>query len=340
MMTDWLLTSLATGATIVLFDGSPFLPKDSILFDLIDQLGITMFGTSAKWLAVCEEKNLIPKNTHKLNTLKIIFSTGSPLKPNSFDYVYSSIKQDVIIGSITGGSDIISLFCGHNFNLPVYRGEIQCRHLGMAVECWDEDGQSVFNQCGELVCVKPFPSMPIYFLNDDNYEKYKNSYFNKFPGVWSHGDFCMINEKTGGVTMFGRSDGTLNPNGIRFGSADIYNIIENMPEINDSLCVGQQNPNQPEEERVILFIKINETFEFNKDLCDRIKTKIRNCLSPRHVPNLILPIEEIPYTLNGKKIEVPIRRIIEGVNFKPSISSLANPSSLDLFKNIPELKKW
>lgn len=340
MMTDWLMTSLATGAAIVLFDGSPFLPHENVLWDLVDELGITMFGTSAKWLAVLEDKNLKPKESHKLSTLKIIYSTGSPLKPNSFDYVYSSIKEDVVVGSITGGSDIISLFCGHNCNLPVYRGEIQCRHLGMAVECWNEEGKPVYNQCGELVCTKPFPSMPIYFFNDPDFKKYKSSYFNKYPGVWAHGDFCMINEKTGGVTMFGRSDGTLNPNGVRFGSADIYNVIEPMPEIEDSLCVGQQNPNVPEEERVILFVKLKENQSFNKILVDKIKTKIRGSLSARHVPNLILQISEIPYTLNGKKVEVPVRRIIEDSHIVPTVSSLANPKSLDLFKNIPELKEW
>lgn len=215
-----------------------------------------MFGTSAKWLATIEQKNFFPKQTHKLDKLKIIYSTGSPLKPSSFEYVYKSIKQDVVVGSITGGSDIISLFCGHNVNLPVYCGQIQCRHLGMAVECWDLDGKHVYDECGELVCVKPFPSMPIYFANDPDFKKYKASYFEKFNGIWTHGDFCMVDGKTGGVTIFGRSDGTLNPNGVRFGSADIYNTIENNPDIEDSLCVGQKNPTNPTEERVLLFIKV------------------------------------------------------------------------------------
>jgi len=255
---------------------------------------ITMFGTSAKWLSVIEDKHCKPMETHKLTSLKIIYSTGSPLKPSSFEYVYNSIKKDIIVGSITGGTDIISLFCGHNVNLPVYCGEIQCRHLGMAVECWNEDGKAVFNEPGELVCVKTFPSMPVFFLNDPDFKKYKSSYFEKFPGVWSHGDFCMINKATGGVSMFGRSDGTLNPNGIRFGSADIYNIISEISEIEDSLCVGQKNPKNQEEERVILFLKLKPEYEFNQQLVDKVKMKIRADLSARHVPSLILPIHDIP----------------------------------------------
>lgn len=339
MMYNWLVTSLAVGATIVLYDGSPVLPTVNVFWDLVDQLGITMFGTSAKWLAVIEERKCIPKNTHKLDTLKFIYSTGSPLKPSSFDYVYNSIKSDVILGSITGGTDIISLFCGHNISLPVYRGEIQSRHLGMAVECWNEDGKHVYDTCGELVCVKPFPSMPVHFSNDPEFKKYKSSYFEKFPGVWAHGDFCMISSKTGGVSMFGRSDGTLNPNGIRFGSADIYNAIEGFDDIEDSLCVGQKNPNNETEERVILFVKTKSPELFNQSLVDGIKTKIRTDLSTRHVPSVILPITEIPYTLNGKKVEVPVRRVIEGQNVTPS-SSLVNPKCLDLYKNIDALKKW
>lgn len=232
-----------------------------------------------------------------MTTLKCILSTGSPLKPNSFDYVYESIKSDLVLGSITGGTDIISLFCGHNMNLPVYRGEIQCRQLGMAVECWNDEGKLVFDECGELVCTKPFPSMPIYFSNDHDFKKYKSSYFEKFPGVWSHGDFMMISSKTGGVFMLGRSDGTLNPNGIRFGSADIYNTIEDMEEIDDSLCVGQKNPLNSTEERVILFLKLNQNFGLTQSLIDKVKLKIRTSLSARHVPNLILSINEIPVKL-------------------------------------------
>ena len=338
-MYNWLITSLAIGATIVLYDGSPILPSVNVLWDLVDTLKITMFGTSAKWLAVIEENGCVPRKSHKLDSLKAIFSTGSPLKPNSFDFVYNSIKPDLVLGSITGGTDIISLFCGHNFHLPVHCGEIQCRHLGMAIECWNEAGEPVLDESGDLVCVRPFPSMPVYFQNDFTYEKYKNSYFQKFPGVWTHGDFCVISSRTGGVTMLGRSDGTLNPNGVRFGSADIYNTIEHLEEICDSLCVGQKNPSVPSEERVVLFLKMNEGFSFDKALVDKVKAKIRLELSPRHVPGLILQIAEIPYTLNGKKVEVPVRRIIEGEHILPS-SSLANPKCLDLFRELDALKLW
>lgn len=339
MMYDWLLSSLAVGATVVLYDGSPVLPHINVLWDLTDKLGVTLFGTSAKWLSVIEEKKCEPKNTHKLTTLKAIYSTGSPLKPESFSYVYRSIKSDVLLGSITGGSDIISLFCGHNVNLPVYKGEIQSRHLGMAVECWNLSGKPVYDECGELVCTKPFPSMPVYFYGDEKLEKYRSSYFEKFPGVWAHGDFCMISGETGGVTMLGRSDGTLNPNGVRFGSADIYNVIEHMEEIEDSLCVGQHNPNEPTDERVVLFVKLHNDLTLDKALKDKIKTRIRGELSARHVPSVILQISDIPYTLNGKKVEVPVRRVIEGHIILPS-SSLVNPNSLEQFKHMPELKQW
>lgn len=341
MMYNWLISSLALGATIVLYDGSPILPHIDVLWELVDQLNITMFGTSAKWLAVIEEKNRVPKDKYKLASLKFIFSTGSPLKPNSFDYVYNSIKSDLVLGSITGGTDIISLFCGHNFHLPVYQGQIQCRHLGMAIECWNDQGEPVYDECGDLVCTRPFPSMPVYFFNDQPENlKYKQSYFHKYEGrVWTHGDFCQIDKYTGGVYMLGRSDGTLNPNGVRFGSADIYNAIEHMDEIADSLCVGQKNPTNPSEERVVLFVKVNEGLSLDKQLVDKIKTKIRSDLSARHVPSLILPISEIPYTLNGKKVEVPVRRVIEGEQVLPS-SSLANPSCLDLYRDIEALKKW
>lgn len=339
MMYDWLLTTLAVGSTCVLFDGSPFLPTDDILWNLVDKLGITIFGVSAKYLGVIEDKGMKPKMTHGLKQLRIIYSTGSPLKPSSYDYVYESIKSDLLLGSITGGSDIISLFCGINSNLPVNRGQIQCRQLGMAIECWNPSGKPVYDQCGEFICTKPFPSMPTSFYNDNEYKRYKASYFEKYPNVWTHGDFCLINEKTGGVHMLGRSDGTLNPNGIRFGSADIYNVIENVGEIEDSLCVGQRNPSVLEEERVILFIKVKEGSEFNKVLVDKVKVLIRSSLSPRHVPSLILQIEEIPYTINGKKVEVPVRRIIEGGEIEKS-SALVNPKCLEYFKELDVLKKW
>ena len=209
----------------------------------------------------------------------------------------------------------------------------------MAIECWNEAGEHVLEECGEMVCTKPFPSMPIHFHRDEGFAKYKASYFEKNPGVWTHGDFCTISKSTGGVVMLGRSDGTLNPNGIRFGSADIYNIVETLEEVEDSLCVGQKNPNLQEEERVILFVKLKKDKDFNKDLIDKIKYSIRIGLSPRHVPSIVLEIKDIPYTINGKKVEVPVRKIIEGQRFQVS-SSLLNPQSLEFFKECEALKKW
>ncbi len=209
----------------------------------------------------------------------------------------------------------------------------------MAIECWNEEGKTVFDECGEFICTKPFPSMPIYFYNDESFNRYKASYFEKYENVWTHGDFCTINQKTGGVEMLGRSDGTLNPSGIRFGSADIYNAIESLEEIEDSLCVGQKNPHMPEDERVVLFLKLKAGFEFNKALVDKVKITIRTCLSPRHVPGLVLEIMEIPYTINGKKVEVPVRKIIEGQQVGTS-SSLINPKSLEYFRELSALKVW
>uniref|UniRef100_A0A672SZM2 Acetoacetyl-CoA synthetase n=1 Tax=Sinocyclocheilus grahami TaxID=75366 RepID=A0A672SZM2_SINGR len=226
MMWNWLVSSLAVGASVVLYDGSPLLPSANVLWDLVDRLGITIFGTGAKWLSVLEERNLKPANTHNLQTLHTLLSTGSPLKPQSYEYVYSCIKNNVLLGSISGGTDIISCFLGQNMTVPVYRGEIQARNLGMAVESWNCEGKSVWGESGELVCLKPIPCQPTHFWNDENGSKYHKAYFSTFPGVWAHGDYCKINPKTGGVVMLGRSDGTLNPNGVRFGSSEIYNIGE------------------------------------------------------------------------------------------------------------------
>ncbi|KAI8923537.1 hypothetical protein BC831DRAFT_501413 [Entophlyctis helioformis] len=320
MMWNWLVGGLATGAAIVLYDGSPFKPTPNRLWELVDELGITAFGTSAKYIQSLMEGGIKPAENFKLTTLHSLYSTGSPLAPECYDYIYKSIKSDILVGSITGGTDIVSLFAGHNSALPVYRGEIQCRCLGMSIEAWDENRRPVLDEPGDLVCTKPFPVMPVAFWNDADGEKYRSAYFSKFDGVWYHGDFLIINSKTGGVIMLGRSDGTLNPSGVRFGSADLYNIVANFPEVADSLAVGQK---RGDDERVA-------------DLVSRIKEKVRNLLSPRHVPAFILPIAEIPYTLTGKKVEVAVKRIISGDKVVPS-SSLANPESLNLYYNIPEL---
>lgn len=337
MMWNWLVSSLALGCSIVLYDGSPFIPHNAAVLDLVDEIGITILGTSAKGLAVLESRGVKPRITHGLNTLHTILSTGSPLKPQSYDYVYRDIKSDLLLGSITGGSDIVSCFAGQNPILPVHRGEIQSQNLGMALQCWDEPGKSVMGQKGELVCVCPFPAMPIYFWNDSSGEKYKKAYFSKFPGVWTHGDFCSINPDTKGIVMLGRSDGTLNPNGVRFGSSEIYNVVESFKEIQDSVCVSQYSKSK--EERVVLFLKLNPDSSLTSELIEKVKLAIRKELSSRHVPAVILETSAIPYTINGKKVEVAVKQAICGEDVH-NRGSLANPESLDLYYNLPELTEF
>uniref|UniRef100_A0A8C2PZU4 Acetoacetyl-CoA synthetase n=1 Tax=Cyprinus carpio TaxID=7962 RepID=A0A8C2PZU4_CYPCA len=337
MMWNWLVSSLAVGASVVLYDGSPLLPSANVLWDLVDHLGITIFGTGAKWLSVLEERNLKPANTHNLQTLHTLLSTGSPLKPQSYEYVYSCIKNNVLLGSISGGTDIISCFMGQNMTVPVYRGEIQARNLGMAVESWNCEGKSVWGESGELVCLKPIPCQPTHFWNDENGSKYHKAYFSTFPGVWAHGDYCKINPKTGGVVMLGRSDGTLNPNGVRFGSSEIYNIVEAFEEVSDSLCVPQYNSDG--EERVILFLKMGPKNTFSQELVGRIRGAIRVALSARHVPALILETKDIPYTISGKKVEVAVKQVIAGKDVTQR-GAFTNPDSLDLYKNLPELQNF
>ncbi|XP_053136184.1 acetoacetyl-CoA synthetase isoform X1 [Hemicordylus capensis] len=337
MMWNWLVSALAVGASVVLYDGSPLVPSPSVLWDLVDRLGITILGTGAKWLAVLEEKNLKPCETHNLQTLHTILSTGSPLKSQSYEYVYKRIKSSVLLGSISGGTDIVSCFMGQNVSIPVYKGEIQARNLGMAVEAWNEEGQSVWGESGELVCIKPMPCQPTHFWNDENGSKYRKAYFSKFPGVWAHGDYCKINPKTGGIVMLGRSDGTLNPSGVRFGSSEIYNIVEAFEEVSDSLCVPQYNKSG--EERVILFLKMATNHMFSPDLVKQIREAIRIALSARHVPSLILETEGIPYTINGKKVEVAVKQIIAGKEVEQR-GIFSNPETLDLYRNIPELQNF
>lgn len=337
MMWNWMVSALATGAAVVLYDGSPLVPTPSVLWDLVDRIGITILGTGAKWLSVLEEKDMKPVETHSLQTLRTILSTGSPLKAQSYDYVYRCIKSSVLLGSISGGTDIISCFMGQNSSIPVHRGEIQARNLAMAVEAWDEEGRAVWGQSGELVCTKPLPCQPTHFWNDENGSKYRKAYFSKFPGVWAHGDYCRINPKTGGIVMLGRSDGTLNPNGVRFGSSEIYNIVEAFEEVMDSLCVPQYN--RDGEERVILFLKMASGHTFQPDLVKRIRDAIRLGLSARHVPSLILETQGIPYTLNGKKVEVAVKQVIAGRAVEHR-GAFSNPDTLDLYRSIPELQDF
>lgn len=337
MMWNWLVGALALGAALVLYDGSPLVPSAAVLWDLVDQLGITIFGTGAKWLSVLEEKGVKPKNTHNLSSLHTILSTGSPLRPSSYDFVYSCIKGDVLLGSISGGTDIISCFMGQNVCLPVHRGEIQCSNLGMDMHVWNELGEDVQGESGELVCLTPFPCMPTHFWDDHQGFKYKKAYFAKFNGVWAHGDFCILNPKTRGWTMLGRSDGTLNPNGVRFGSAEIYNIVEGIEDIQDSLCVPQKNA--AAEERIILFVKMLPGKVFDENIVGQLKARIRAGLSARHVPALILPTHDIPYTISGKKVEVAVKKILAGQSITER-GAFANPNSLDLYWDLKELQGW
>ncbi|XP_061674054.1 acetoacetyl-CoA synthetase [Syngnathoides biaculeatus] len=337
MMWNWLVSSLAVGASVVLYDGSPLMPTPDVLWNLTETLGISIFGTGAKWLSVLQERNLKPAETHNLQSLHTILSTGSPLKPQSYDYVYRCIKSNVLLGSISGGTDIVSCFMGQNPTVPVYRGEIQTRNLGMAVEAWNFEGKPVWGESGELVCLKPIPCQPTHFWNDDNSIKYHKAYFSTFPGVWAHGDYCKINPKTGGIVMLGRSDGTLNPNGVRFGSSEIYNIVEAFEEVSDSLCVPQYNAEG--EERVLLFLKMAPGKPFSTELVAKVKAAIRKALSARHVPALLLQIADIPYTLSGKKVEVAVKQVLAGREVSQR-GAFSNPESLDLYKNIPELQNF
>lgn len=355
MMLHWLVSGLASGATIVLYDGSPFRPMDPeggkgemAMPRLIDELQITHFGTSAKYLSVLEQASLNPRKHRNrpvtLQTLKAIFSTGSPLAPSTFEYVYSSIHPDIMLGSITGGTDIVSLFCSGCPILPVYKGEIQCRSLGMAVSVFDYAGNdiSATGEAGDLVCTQPFTAQPVMFWppGPAGAEKYRKSYFDAFgPSVWHHGDFVRLNPKTGGVFMLGRSDGVLKPGGVRFGSSEIYNVLlKHFPEIEDSLCVGRRREGELDE-TVVLFVKLASQGDaapaISQDLVARIQAAIRKELSPRHVPGIVDACPEIPVTSNGKKVENSVKQILCGLNIKIG-ASVANASCLDWYRKWAE----
>ena len=332
MMWNWLVSNLAIGAAIVLYDGSPLQPNSNAMWDMVDELGITHFGTSAKYIDACRQEGLSPIKTHSLESMRTIFSTGSPLVEESFDYVYNQIKKEIQLASISGGTDIISCFAGGNPTLPVYRGELQSITLGMDVAAYNPEGNAIQNEKGELVCRKAFPSMPIHFWNDPNGEKYHQAYFNVLPGIWYHGDYIEINDH-GGVQIFGRSDATLNPGGVRIGTAEIYRVVDTFDDVKDSLVVGQKWKG---DERVILFIKLNKKRIFTENLTKQIKQSIRNNCSPRHVPAIVLETKDIPYTINGKKVEIAVKKIIHG-HTVANKDALANPESLDLYQNLNEL---
>ncbi|MBK7630128.1 MAG: acetoacetate--CoA ligase [Ignavibacteriales bacterium] len=329
MMWNWLISGLQLGASVVLIDGSPVYPDNEILWKKIEEEGISIFGTSPKYLSSIEKSSLIPKEKFNLTRLRTILSTGSPLSEENFKWVYQNVKSDLQLSSISGGTDIISCFMLGCPILPVYTGEIQCRGLGMKVEAYDENGISLVDKKGELVCTEPFPSSPVYFWNDKENHKYRKAYFERFPNVWHHGDFIKIT-KSGGVIVYGRSDATLNPGGVRIGTAEIYRIVESIDEVSDSLVIGQNFNNDV---RIILFVVLKNDIKLNDDLIENIKTKIRITATPRHVPALIHQIKEVPHTISGKKVELAVTRILNGEKVDNK-EALANPESLDQFYRI------
>ncbi len=333
MMWNWLVAGLGVGATLALYDGSPFYPNGNVLFDYADEVGVNVFGTSAKFIDALNKEGLRPADTHKLEHLRLILSTGSPLVDEGFDYVYRAIKEDIQLSSISGGTDIVSCFVLGNPVLPVWRGEIQSKGLGMAVEIWDEGGDALARGKGELVCTKPFPSMPIGFWNDPTGEKYASAYFDRFPGVWHHGDFAEVTEQ-GGIIIHGRSDATLNPGGVRIGTAEIYAVVETLPEIREAIAVGQS---WQDDVRVVLFVVLAENTDLSDDLIATIRSNIRAGASPRHVPAKVIAVADIPRTKSGKITELAVRDIIEGREVK-NREALANPEALDLYRGLPELQ--
>jgi acetoacetyl-CoA synthetase len=333
MMWNWLVSGLASGATLVLYDGSPFAQEGGLLLDAIDREGITVFGTSAKFISALQKAAIKPATTHELATLKTILSTGSPLTHESFDYVYQDFKADVCLASIAGGTDIISCFVGGCPTLPVYKGQIQCLGLGMAVEFWDDDGRPLAGEKGELVCTKPFPSMPIGFWNDSGGAKYHAAYFDRFDNVWCHGDYGEITPE-GGVIIHGRSDAVLNPGGVRIGTAEIYRQVEKLDDILESIVIGQE---WRDDVRVVLFVVLREGVAFTEGLSERIRDTIRRNTTNRHVPAVIIPVADIPRTLSGKIVELAVRNVVHGVEVK-NTDALANPEALALYHDLPALQ--
>ena len=336
MMWNWLVSGLAAGATLLLYDGSPFAGDNRILFDYADAESMTHFGTSAKFLDAAAKFGLKPRESHSLATVRAMFSTGSPLVPEGFDYVYRDIKADLQLSSISGGTDIISCFVLGSPVRPVWRGEIQCRGLGLAVDVWDDEGRPVRGEKGELVCTKPFPAMPLGFWNDADGSKYHAAYFDRFANVWCHGDFCEITAH-GGLVIYGRSDATLNPGGVRIGTAEIYRQVEKLPEVVESLVIGQDWPPQnPGDVRVVLFVKLREGLALDAGLVKRIKQTIRDNTTPRHVPAKVLQVADIPRTKSGKIVELAVRNVVHGRPVKNQ-EALANPEALAHFRDRPEL---
>ena len=330
MMWNWLVSGLSSGATIVLYDGSPSYPNIDKLWKMIDDLGITHFGTSPKFLSACDSNKILPKEFCNFDSLNSILSTGSPLVEEQFDWVYSNVKSDIQLSSISGGTDIIGCFLAGSPILPVFRGELQCPQLGMSVESWNDDGVPVIGESGELVCTKPFPSMPIEFWNDCDGLNYHSAYFSEFEGVWTHGDYLEMT-KNGGAIIYGRSDTTLNPGGVRIGTAEIYRSIENFEGIIDSVVIGKP---EDSDVSIILCVKLSENSIITDDLIEKIKAQIRKSTTPRHVPTYIFQVQDIPYTISGKKVEKAVLHSILGKKVKNQ-DALINPQSLNEYSNLP-----
>jgi acetoacetyl-CoA synthetase len=333
MMWNWLVSGLASGATLLLYDGSPFVNRGRIVFDYADAEGMTHLGTSAKYIDAIAKINLRPRETHKLASLRVLLSTGSPLAAEGFDYVYTAIKQDLCLASISGGTDIVSCFVLGNPSGPVWRGEIQAKGLGLAIEVYDENGRALVAEKGELVCTKPFPAMPIGFWNDADGSRYRAAYFERFPGVWRHGDWCEITPH-GGIVIYGRSDAVLNPGGVRIGTAEIYRQVEQLDEVVEAIVIGQD---WKSDVRVVLFVKLREGLALDDALAARIRQQIRANTTPRHVPDKILQVTDIPRTKSGKIVELAVRDVVHGRSVR-NAEALANPEALELFRGRVELE--
>jgi acetoacetyl-CoA synthetase len=333
MMWNWLVSGLALGASLVLFDGSPFHPGAERLIDLIDAENISLFGTSAKFIAALEKAGAKPRETHRLSRLKAILSTGSPLAHESFEYVYRDIKADLCLSSISGGTDIVSCFALGNPTLPVWRGELQCKGLGMDVQVWNEAGQPVIAEKGELVCVRHFPSMPVGFWKDADGEKFRSAYFDTFPGVWAHGDYAEITEHDG-LVIHGRSDAVLNPGGVRIGTAEIYRQVEKVEQVLESIAIGQDWEGDV---RVVLFVRLRDGVALSDELQAQIRQVIRANTTPRHVPTRIIAVADIPRTISGKIVELAVRNVVHGKPVK-NTDALANPQALELYRDLPQLQ--
>ena len=332
MMWNWLASGLATGATLILYDGSPFHPDAGALWRMTQEERITIFGTSAKYIAAMEKSSFIPADSVDLTSLRTILSTGSPLLPDGFDYVYRAVKSDVLLASISGGTDIVSCFALGCPIRPVHRGEIQCRGLGMRVDIFDEDGRAVRGGRGELVCTAPFPSMPIGFWNDPDGRKYRAAYFERFPGVWHHGDYAALTDNDG-IVIYGRSDAVLNPGGVRIGTAEIYSAVEGLEEVMEALAVGQDWQNDV---RVVLFVRLKPQVTLDETLRKKIRDTIRANTTPRHVPAKVIAVPDLPRTLSGKLTELAVRNVIHGLPVK-NVDALANPQALEHFRDLPDL---